>query len=265
LGIQISWLLARERGLRMPCDGVLRILIADDHHIVLLGLRALLQSHDKWEVCGEATDGRQAVEKCEQLKPDLVILDICMPKLNGLDAARQILQHDSDQRIMILTNVESEQVIRDCLQAGIRGFVLKSDATADIVLAVEALQHRKTFFTSRVADLVLGGYLQNRYIAPGAADVPRLSPREREVVQLISEGKTNKEVASILDMSAKTAETHRTNVLRKLKLHSIAELVLYAVRNNIVHAQLPTPSLTNVKPACLDTAGFFQPGRQAFN
>lgn len=248
----------------MPCDGVFRILIADDHHIVLLGLRTLLQSHDKWEVCGEATDGQQTVEKCKQLKPDLVILDICMPKLNGLDAARQILQYDSDQRIMILTNVESEQVIRDCLQAGIRSFVLKSDATADIVLAAEALQHGRTFFTSCVAELVLSGY-QNSYVAPGAADVPRLSPREREVVQLISEGKTNKEVASILDVSAKTAETHRTNVLRKLRLHSIAELVLYAVRNNIVRAQLPAPSLTNVKPACLDTAGFFQSGRQAFN
>jgi len=216
-----------------------RILLADDHPIFRLGLRSLLGSHERWEVCGEAADGRDAVEKCRQLKPDLLILDICMPKLNGLDAARQILRDNPDQRILVLTDVDSEQVIRDCLEAGVRGWVFKSDGTHDLTTAVEALQQHRSTVSSRVSNLILDGYLERHSVGPAVAMPPKLSLREREVVQLVGEGKTSKEVAMILGVTVKTAETHRGNIMLKLKLHSTAELVLYAVRNEIVHVQLP--------------------------
>jgi DNA-binding NarL/FixJ family response regulator len=214
------------------------ILVADDHPIFRFGLCSLLRTHEGWEVCGESADGRDTVEKCKQLKPDLLILDICMPDLNGLDAARQILKHNPDQIILILTAVDSEQVVRDCLEAGVRGWVFKSDETDDLLTAVEALQRGKTIFSSRVCDLIMDGYKRHR-VAPIGSSVARLSPREREVVQLVCEGKASKEIATILNVSLATAETHRTNILRKLSLHCIAELVLYAVRNEIVHVDFP--------------------------
>ena len=216
-----------------------RILVADDHPIFRFGVCSLLGSHQGWEICGEAADGRDAVEKCQQLKPDLLILDICMPKLNGVDAARQILKDNPSQRVLILTDVHSEQVVRDCLDAGVRGWVFKFDGADDLVTAVEALQRNKFTFSSRVSDFIMDCYLRRQRTGPAAARVPRLSPREREVVQLVAEGKTSKEVAEILNVAVKTADTHRSNILLKLKLHSIAELVLYAVRNEIVHVQLP--------------------------
>ncbi len=191
------------------------------------------------EICGEAIDGREAVEKCQQMKPDLLILDICMPRLNGVDAARQILRHNPLQRILVVTDVGSEQVVRDCLEAGVRGWVFKSDASADLTTAVEALQWQRSTFSSRVSDLILKGYLQRYPVNPAVAIPPRLTLREREVVQLVGEGKTSKEVATMLGMTLKTAETHRSNIMIKLNLHSTVELVLYAVRNEIIHVQLP--------------------------
>ena len=214
------------------------ILVADDHPIFRFGLCSMLRSHQGWEVCGEAADGRDAVAKCRQLKPDLLILDICMPELNGLDAARQILKCNPAQVILVLTAVDSEHVIRECLEAGIRGWVFKSDGTGDLMTAVEALQQHKTIFSSRVSDLIIDGYKRHRAGSP-AANVTTLSPREREVLQLVCEGKASKEIATILNVSLATAETHRSNILRKLDLHSIAELVLYAVRNEIIHVHLP--------------------------
>jgi DNA-binding NarL/FixJ family response regulator len=217
----------------------LRILIADDHEVVRHGVRALLQGHAGWEICGEAIDGRDAVDKAAQLKPDLVILDIGMPNLNGLDAARQILRAEPQTRVLVLTIDESEQVMREVLSTGARGFLLKSDAARDLVAAVEALEHHRTFFTSKVAEMVLNGYVNgNKPAAPPGPQRDRLTPREREVVQLLAEGKTTKEVAVVLGMSVKTAETHRSNIMRKLNFHSVSQLVLYAVRNNIV--QVPT-------------------------
>jgi len=215
-----------------------RILLADDHPIFRFGLCSLLRSHEGWEVCGEATDGRDAVEKCKQIKPDLLILDICLPELNGLDAARQILKQNPDQVILVLTDVDSEHVIRECLEAGIRGWVFKSEATEDLITAVEALKRQKTIFSSRVSDLIIDGHKRHG-AGPAPDNVTQLTPREREVVQLVSEGKASKEIATILNVSLATAETHRTNILRKLRLHSIAELVLYAVRNEIVHVHFP--------------------------
>lgn len=216
-----------------------RILLADDHPVFRMGVSSLIRSHEGWEVCGEASDGREAVTKCIQLKPDLVILDICMPNLNGVDAARHILKRNPEQRILVLTNVESEQVIRECLQAGVRGWVVKSDRADDLTSAIEAMQQHRSSFSSRVSDLILSGYLQPHRVNPTLALPPRLSGREREVVQLVSEGKTSKEIAVMLGVTLKTAETHRSNVMIKLKLHSTVELVMYAIRNEIVHVQLP--------------------------
>lgn len=215
-----------------------RILLADDHPIFRLGLSSLLASREGWEVCGQATDGRDAVEKCMQLRPDLVVLDICMPRLNGVDAARQILKNNPSQRILIVTDVNSENVVQDCLELGIRGWVFKSDEGDDLMNAVEALQRHKSAFSSSVSNQILDGYLHANHVRPTGRKVQKLSPREREVVQLLSEGKTTKEVAIALNLSVKTAETHRSNLMLKLKIHSIAELVLYAVRNEIIHVQL---------------------------
>jgi len=219
----------------------LRILLADDHEIVRRGLCALLQKQDGWEVCGEASDGREAVEMAKKLKPDVVILDIGMPYLNGLEATRQLLQHDPHFKIIVLTITDSDQVIREALNAGARGFVLKSDAARDLVSAVEALQGKRMFFTPRVNDLVLAGFLDKGHAISQnePPNLPILTAREREVTQLLAEGKSSKEVASLLSLSTKTVETHRSNIMRKLDLHSIRDLVVYAIKNNIIQIEMP--------------------------
>jgi DNA-binding NarL/FixJ family response regulator len=218
---------------------MLRILIADDHELARRGIRALLENHPGWEVCAEAKDGRDAVEQAAATKPHLVLLDIGMPNLNGLEAARQILAMNPGVAILILTMHDSDNVVREVLRAGARGFVLKSDAGRDLITAVEALQRQRTFFTTRVSQIVLDGFL-NRERRDSAQDFHTdpsgdvLTSREREVIQLLAEGRTSKEVAVTLNLSVKTAETHRTNLMRKLGLHSVADLTRYAVRNGIV-------------------------------
>jgi DNA-binding NarL/FixJ family response regulator len=218
----------------------LRILVADDHEVVRRGLCALLQSRPDWEVCGEASDGREAVEKTLDLKPEIVILDIGMPNLSGLEATRQIVRASPQIKVLILTLHDSDQIVTEVLGAGARGFLLKSDAARDLVAAVEALRRGKTYFTSKVAAMVLEGYLKGGSVAPAPSGRDRLTPREREIVQLLAEGNSTKQVATMLGVSVKTAETHRSNVMRKLQLHSVSELVLYAVRNNLVHVAPPT-------------------------
>jgi DNA-binding NarL/FixJ family response regulator len=220
----------------------LRIMIADDHEVVRKGLRSLLESQAGWQVCGEAVDGRDVLQKAVELKPDVIILDIAMPNLNGLEATRQLLKINPKTRVLILTLHDSDRVIHEVLTAGAYGFVLKSDAARDLVSAVEALRQNKTYFTSKVASMVLNGFLKG---GPGAVMSDSVSPltgREREIVQLLSEGKSAKEVAVVLGISVKTAETHRSNIMRKLDLHSVSELVLYAVRNNIVNVGAAGPA-----------------------
>jgi DNA-binding NarL/FixJ family response regulator len=210
----------------------LRVLVADDHDIVRKGIRSLIQEREGWEVCGEASDGRDAVVKAKSLEPDIVILDISMPLLNGLEATRQIRKNRPTTQVLILSIHETEQVIQQVLEAGAMGYLFKSDAGRDLVGAIEALERNKTFFTSKVAQLVLDTFVGKRPLSESGTTA--LTAREREVVQLLAEGKSSKEIAVALDLTVKTAETHRSNLMRKLKVHSVSELVLYAVRNNIV-------------------------------
>ena len=213
----------------------LRIFVADDHEVVRRGICSLLTSHSGWEICGEAADGREAVEKVAHLKPDIVILDIGMPALNGLEAARQILHNDPHQKIAILSITDSEQVIQEALRAGAKAYILKSDGAKDLIVAIEALQLNRTYFNSRIGEIVLNGFLNTGKLPSKRASIlPDLTAREPEIVQLLAEGKSTKEVAVTLGVSVKTAETHRSNLMRKLGLHCLSELVLYAVRNNIV-------------------------------
>lgn len=215
---------------------MLRILIADDHEVARRGIRSLLEGHPGWEVCGEAKDGRETIEMASRMNPDLILLDIGMPNLNGLEAARKILATSPEAVILILTMQDTDQVVREVLRAGVRGFLLKSDAGRDLVTAVEALQRQRTFFTTRVSQMVLDGFLNRENRENEDCDISNdtLTAREREVIQLLAEGKTSKEVAVTLNLSVKTAETHRTNLMRKLDLHSVADLTRYAVRNGIV-------------------------------
>jgi len=215
----------------------LRIVLADDHEVVRRGLRALIESKPGWNVVGEAANGRDAVARVKELKPDIVVLDISMPELNGLDATRQIVKALPGVHVLILTMHDSGQLVRDVLEAGARGYVLKSDAGRDFITAVDTLRQNKPFFTPGVAELVLQGYLKGTPAAEAPVTPSELlTPREREIVQLLAEGKSNKEVATALGVSIKTAETHRANIMRKLNLHSLSDLVRYAIRNKIVEA-----------------------------
>ena len=214
-----------------------RILVADDHDIIRRGLKQLLTSRPGWEVCGEAKTGREAVALAEQLKPEIVVLDISMPELNGLEAARRIHKLLPKTGILFLTLHFSDQLLRDIVEAGARAYIMKSDADRDLVSAVEALANHRTFFTACAAEMLLNGFtIQNSVPDPEAHLRNRLTSREREIVQLLAEGKSSKEVAVALGISVKTAETHRANIMRKLEIHSVSEVVRYAVKNQIIEA-----------------------------
>jgi DNA-binding NarL/FixJ family response regulator len=212
-----------------------RILIADDHELIRRGLVSALAERPDWSIVAEAADGRQASELAARLTPDIAVLDLTMPELNGLDATRQIRAATPKTRILIVTAHESEQLIRDVLDAGAMGYVLKSDAGRVLVQAIEALLDERPFFTSKVARVVLEGYLRSGEDSVTQAAVA-LSPRERQIVQLLAEGSNNKEVARALQLSVKTVETHRSNIMRKMEFGSLADLVRYAIRNKIVDA-----------------------------
>jgi DNA-binding NarL/FixJ family response regulator len=211
----------------------LRILIADDHSVVRAGLRALLESRSGWEVCAEASDGRDAVDKAIKLKPDVAVLDIGMPLLNGVEATRRIRTTSPSTEILILTMHESDDLVQQVVQAGARGYVLKDEADRVLLAAVDAARQHKPYFSTRLSNPLA----DELPISPSDGAKPprqRLTPREREILQLLTEGKSNKEVASLLGISVNTAEAHRANIMLKLGLHSLAELVHYAIRNQII-------------------------------
>jgi len=212
-----------------------RIIIADDHEFVRRGLVATLAEVRGWTVVAEASNGRKAVDLVREFHPDIAILDLSMPELNGLDATRQILEIDAVTRVLILSAHESEQLTREVLKAGAQGYVLKSDAGRVLVTAVEALLDGRPFFTSKIGQLVLDGYLRGKPVETDAS-MPALSSREREILQLLAEGRSNKEVARVLGISVKTAETHRSNIMRKMEFGSLADLIRFAVRNKIIDA-----------------------------
>ena len=213
-----------------------RILLVDDHQVVRRGVAELVRDAEAdWEVCGEASTGREAVAAAARLNPDIVVMDISMPDMTGLEATRQILKNQPGTEILILSIHESEQMIQDVLRAGARGYILKGDAGSDLIKALETVREHKLFFTSKVSEAVLSGYLnRNALAAPGEAPLGNLSPRELEVIKLVAEGKSNKEVANILHIGVNTVESHRSHIMDKLGIHSVTELVLYAVRNNLV-------------------------------
>jgi DNA-binding NarL/FixJ family response regulator len=210
----------------------MRILIADDHDIIRRGVRALLASHQGWEVCAEASTGREAIAKAEEHRPDIVVMDLRMPELNGLEAARRIRKMLPRTEILVLSLHFSDQLVREIVDAGVRGYILKSDTDRDLLTAVEALANHRSFFTSGAAQLILDGVREKN--SSTILLRKRLTSREREIVQLLAEGKSTKEVAVSLGISVKTAETHRANIMRKLEIHSVSELVRYAVKNQMV-------------------------------
>jgi DNA-binding NarL/FixJ family response regulator len=218
--------------------GALRIMIADDHDLVRRGLKMLLEAHAGWKVCAEAHSGREAVTMAEELRPDIAIIDISMPELNGIEAARKIRKISPNTEMLILSMHHTDQLVREIIEIGAKGYIIKSDSDRSLVAAVEALAVHKPFFTSCATEVMLDSI---RTKGTTLTEIPqtikdRLTPREREIVQLLSEGKSSKEVAVILGISVKTSETHRANIMRKLEIHSVSQLVRYAVRNQIVEA-----------------------------
>jgi DNA-binding NarL/FixJ family response regulator len=212
----------------------LRILVADDHELVRRGIRGLLRAERSWAVVGEATNGREAVEKANKLKPDVAILDISMPDLDGLQATRQIRQAALTTEVVVLTMHESDQMVRRVLDAGALGYVLKSDLATHLVKAVKHVSTGKLFLTPRVSDIVLQGFLKIENPTERARARP--TPREVEIIRLLAEGKPNKKIAVELGITIRTVETHRAKIMLKLGLHSITELIHYAIRHKIVSA-----------------------------
>ncbi len=212
------------------------ILIADDHELVRDGLKARLEMQPGWKVCAEAVDGRMAVEMARKFIPDIAVLDIGMAELNGIEAAAQIRKACPKTKVLILTLQESDDLIRQALAAGVRGYLLKADAARFVVTAIETLLKGQPYFTGKVSSVLLGSFLDPTEAAAAADGSGRLTPREREIVQLLAEAKTSKQVATRLGVSVNTVDAHRANVMRKLNLRSVAELVRYAVRNQIIDA-----------------------------
>jgi len=213
----------------------LRILIADDHELIRRGVRTLLEAEPGWKVVAEASDGQEAFEKAKETKPEIVVLDIGMPRLSGLEAARRLKRTLPQIKVLMLTMHDSERLAWEVLNVGALGYVTKSDTARDLVIAIEALRRDKTFFTPKVDRIILDSFL-NGGSSKRAKEMQgeQLTSRQREIVQLLAEGKTSKEVSALLNLSVKTVETHRANIMRRLSCHSVSDLVRYAVRNNIV-------------------------------
>jgi two-component system response regulator NreC len=213
----------------------IRVFLVDDHTVVRQGLRRILESDDEIEIVGEAGDGRTAIDLVQKLRPHVVVMDVAMPELNGIEATRQILKRVEGAKILVLSMHGDDVYVRQALKAGARGYLLKDSEDLDLIKAVKAIRAGGSFFSPPVSKVVLSGYLGDK--ADGAEEdgVARLTDREREVLQLIAEGKTNKEVAHALSVSVNTVETHRKHIMEKLDLHNTAELVRFAIRTKIVH------------------------------
>ena len=213
---------------------MIRILIADDHGVMRKGLRLQLEQHGAIEVVGEAADGREAVKLAEELRPDLVIMDIGMPNLNGVEATAQITKRNPNIGVIILSVYSDEEYLLRALTAGAKGYLLKESADVDLFRAVEAVAQRKSFFSPTIAKMLLDDYVQQLRRRGLQDSYDLLSDREKEIFQLLAQGKSNKEVATLLNLSPYTVETHRTHIMQKLDLHSSVDLVLYAVRKRII-------------------------------
>ncbi len=214
----------------MPVNSV-NILIVDDHPVVRKGLRALVESRRGWQVCAEAANGREAVSRARAQRPDVAIVDIGMPGLGGIEATRQIRKVSPETEVLILSAHGSEKLAHELLDAGARGYLLKDDADDNLLHAIEALRRHTSYYSPKIAAWVAREERRARTKGPREM----LTPRQRETIQLLAEGKSNKEVAATLGISIKTVEAHRANIMLKLNLHSVAELVHYAIRNDIAH------------------------------
>jgi DNA-binding NarL/FixJ family response regulator len=213
----------------------LRILIADDHAVTRVGLRELLSSRPGWTVCGEAVTGREAVALAEQHRPDIAVMDIVMPELNGLEATRKIRRLLPKTEVVVLSLHYSDELVREVVDAGARAYVLKSDASKDLLSAVKSIANHQAYFTAPASEVLIKGFCGQNPEANSSVSIHKtLTSREREIVQLLAEGKSSKEVAVGLGISVKTAETHRSNILRKLRMHSVTELVRFAVKHNMI-------------------------------
>lgn len=212
----------------------IRILLADDHKLMRSGLRLLIEQQPDLTVVGEAADGREAVALAKSLRPDVAVVDISMPNLNGIEAAHQITQSHAELAVIVLSMHPDESYVLRALKAGAKGYLLKDSAESDLITAVRAVARGKSFFSPAVSKVLLDDYIRKlkRSGAEDAYDL--LTPREREVLQLVAEGKSNKEVANLLNLSVYTVETHRSNIMQKLNLKGVPELTLYAVRKGII-------------------------------
>lgn len=212
----------------------IRILLADDHKLMRSGLRLLIEQQPDLSVVGEAADGREAVALAKSLRPDVAVMDISMPNLNGIEAAHQITQSHAELAVIVLSMHPDESYVLRALKAGAKGYLLKDSAESDLITAVRAVARGKSFFSPAVSKVLLDDYIRKlkRSGAEDAYDL--LTPREREVLQLVAEGKSNKEVANLLNLSVYTVETHRSNIMQKLNLKGVPELTLYAVRKGII-------------------------------
>ena len=214
----------------------IRVLLADDHEMTRRGLRAVIETMPGWTICGEAENGREAVEMAAKLRPEIVVMDVTMPELNGLDATRQIRKACDGTEVLIFTGHEEEELVHRVFEAGARSYILKTDGKALLEAALRALAAHKPYFTAHVGEILFAKFLGGKTgIVPQASE-GRLTDREREMVQLFAEGRSNKEAARILGISVKTVETHRAKIMKKLKLKTISDLVRYAIRNHIIAA-----------------------------
>ena len=218
---------------------MIRILLADDHDLMRRGIRDLLEEDSSFEVCGEASNGQEAVELALRLKPDVVVLDLTMPEKNGLETIQQLRKELPQTELLVFSMHDSDELIREVFAAGARGYVLKSDAARHLVEALQSLSQHKPFFTSRISEAILSS-LVSPPVEVGPAPADPLSSREREVLQLLAANKTNKEVATKLGISVRTVETHRRSIMLKLNANSIVELVHYAIRSGLVGSFSPS-------------------------